>query len=1120
MANVNPTVTKILKPLASLRLTVALLVIACVLVFAGTTAQREMGIQDVQHQFFHTHVWAKIYLHYFLPSPKDGQPPHGGPWFPIPAGYTLIGLLLLNLLAAHAVRFKLRLKRIGVILIHLGLILLLTGEVVTSVCAVEGQMPIDVGGQINYAQDIREGHAELAFVDHSPADHDNVAVVEQPALERSVKGTLIHDSALPVDVKVLKWYDNARVRGPVERGGEIDRLADRGSARDLGLTPLPRFTGTEAENVDLPAAFVSLSQGGQTIGTYLVSAELDRPQQVTVGDKTYYLTLRFERYYKPYTIVLTKFTHDVFAGTDVARNFASEIRLIDPSRHVDREVKIWMNHPLRYEGETFYQQSFANNDHTSILQVVHNPGWLMPYIACAIGALGLVIHFGINLIGFLRKRRAAAHAPVVRIQEKPAKSGDSRRYSKSEPVRNYTLEPEARWPGLVLPTVLLAIFAFYIVGQLFSSISPSSAADSFHWEQFGTLPISFEGRVQPLASVARNSLKIISSHETLKDEKGNQVPPEQWLLDVMTKTGKWAQYKAIEINHPQIKDVLGLPEKERFFSWYDIFKDQENARKLDEQARLASQVPAKQRDSYQNGMIDLHQHLGVYLRLFQVDAIATQFDLMSHPEVVRTMYQHVSEAIATVDPGLMAKIQSNPNDDLRKAFSEALMRVDMKKLNSEQQQAVYDFIDQSERTSLLSRLGPDEDLYLAAPLDGSGKWLPLSAVVRSNSETPGPESAVSFIHIVNDYERSGGSGVDPKNLTTDQRGAIRDFNADVASYQSKLEAALPSAMSKVDYESFFNRFDPFLICMVLYIAIFVLAICSWVIWERPFARSAFWLLLLALSIHTFALISRIYISGRPPVTNLYSSAVFIAWGIVVFCTFLEWIYRNGVALITASTAGFLSLLVAAGLASTEGDTMKQLQAVLDTNFWLATHVVCVTLGYTATFLTGLLAIIYIIRVVFGESSNEPEMKDHSRMVYGVICFAMLFSFVGTILGGIWADQSWGRFWGWDPKENGAVLIVLWNALILHARWGGLVRDRGVMVLAILGNIVTSWSWFGTNMLGIGLHSYGFMQSAQFWLIAFMASQLLLAGIGMIPPRLWAGLRGEGSGSASKQPARA
>ena len=124
------------------------------------------------------------------------------------------------------------------------------------------------------------------------------------------------------------------------------------------------------------------------------------------------------------------------------------------------------------------------------------------------------------------------------------------------------------------------------------------------------------------------------------------------------------------------------------------------------------------------------------------------------------------------------------------------------------------------------------------------------------------------------------------------------------------------------------------------------------------------------------------------------------------------------------------------------------------------------------------------------------------MIYGVTCFAVLFSFVGTILGGIWADQSWGRFWGWDPKENGAAMVVLWNAVILHARWGGLVRERGLACLAIFGNCIIAWSWFGTNMLGVGLHSYGFMESAVFWLITFIGSQLLLIGIGMIPTRLW------------------
>jgi len=134
-------------------------------------------------------------------------------------------------------------------------------------------------------------------------------------------------------------------------------------------------------------------------------------------------------------------------------------------------------------------------------------------------------------------------------------------------------------------------------------------------------------------------------------------------------------------------------------------------------------------------------------------------------------------------------------------------------------------------------------------------------------------------------------------------------------------------------------------------------------------------------------------------------------------------------------------------------------------------------------------------------------KVLTKMVYAIVCFATLFSFTGTVLGGIWADQSWGRFWGWDPKENGALLIVIWNAIILHARWGGLVRDRGIMNLAVFGNIVTSFSWFGVNMLGIGLHSYGFMEAAFNWLMLFIATQVIIIILGLLPSRFWRSFQG-------------
>jgi ABC-type transport system involved in cytochrome c biogenesis permease subunit len=253
------------------------------------------------------------------------------------------------------------------------------------------------------------------------------------------------------------------------------------------------------------------------------------------------------------------------------------------------------------------------------------------------------------------------------------------------------------------------------------------------------------------------------------------------------------------------------------------------------------------------------------------------------------------------------------------------------------------------------------------------------------------------------------------------------------------------------------------------------------------------------------------LEGRPPVTNLYSSAVFIGWGAGVLGLILECVYRVGLGSLVASFMGFVTLLIAHNLAI-GGDTMEMMRAVLDTNFWLATHVVIVTLGYASTFVAGGLAMAYVVLGVFTPTLTARKDIDLSKalakMVYGIVCFAALFSFVGTVLGGIWADQSWGRFWGWDPKENGALLIVIWNALILHARWGGLVKDRGLMNLAIFGNVITAWSWFGTNMLGIGLHSYGFMDAAFKWLMLFVGSQVLLILLSSLPLNMWRSFRGQ------------
>ena len=216
---------------------------------------------------------------------------------------------------------------------------------------------------------------------------------------------------------------------------------------------------------------------------------------------------------------------------------------------------------------------------------------------------------------------------------------------------------------------------------------------------------------------------------------------------------------------------------------------------------------------------------------------------------------------------------------------------------------------------------------------------------------------------------------------------------------------------------------------------------------------------------------------------------------------LEVIYRNSLGNVLAAVAGSLTLILAHNLAA-GGDTLEMMQAVLDTNFWLATHVTIVNTGYAATMAAGFLGIAFILRGVLTRSLNRDAVQSLGRMIYGVLCFATLFSFTGTVLGGIWADQSWGRFWGWDPKENGAILIVIMNALILHARWGGMIKERGLVTLTLVGNMITMWSWFGTNQLGIGLHAYGFNKALVQMCTYFWFSQLGLMVVALLPLKYW------------------
>ena len=441
-------------------------------------------------------------------------------------------------------------------------------------------------------------------------------------------------------------------------------------------------------------------------------------------------------------------------------------------------------------------------------------------------------------------------------------------------------------------------------------------------------------------------------------------------------------------------------------------------------------------------------------------------------------------------------------NELSPKFAEIVRQAELASAIARKQQDPF----QKQVTDLYGKLAEYAEVralrtpYAVAPLAAGEQWAPLVAADPQGEDRQriaDTESARALQGILVSYARG------------DAGGCATQVDAYLSAVDARLVASDDAARPRgLGFETAMSRFEPFYQASALYLGAFLLA-CFGLLagpisperWKPAFLRAALGLIALAFVVHTVGLAGRIYLQGRPPVTNLYSSAVFIGWACVPLALVGEWFSRIGVLTIATSLIGFATLIVAHNL-SASGDTMEMMQAVLDSNFWLATHVVVVTIGYSATFLAGFIAIVYAVGGVATRLLSGEPMKALPRMIYGVVCFATVASFVGTVLGGIWADQSWGRFWGWDPKENGAALIVLWNLMILHARWGGMIRDRGMAALAIGGNIVTAWSWFGTNMLGVGLHSYGFMDSAVFALVAFCVVQLALSAVALVPAARW------------------
>jgi len=423
----------VIKIFISLRLTVTLLAFAILLVFIGTLAQVDEGLYQAQTRFFKS-VFVGLSLH---PLQFTGIPVFGTrlPLI-LPGGYLIGVTLLLNLVAAHIYRFQFSVGKIGIQLAHAGVILLLVGQLTTDMLAHESQISFTEGQTKSYAES--PGNYELVFVSDDGSSSEQVVAISGKSLSR---GGEIQSRNLPFTIRVKDYWKNSEPQFRAPMIQNAPPLATHGLALNFDFHPVAEAKTMDDKNV--PTAEIEIVGDNGSLGDWVVSdwaaddtmitalrqgyeqqlgadiaqkivSDLTQPQFVFAGGKKFTFELRPQRIYFPFSMELLKATHTVYEGTDIPKDFRSHVQLRNPQTGENREVDIYMNHPLRYAGLTFYQYQMTAGEAaqqagvapSSVLQIVHNPSWLTPYIGCAMVAAGLVTQFMFHLVGFVSNRKA------------------------------------------------------------------------------------------------------------------------------------------------------------------------------------------------------------------------------------------------------------------------------------------------------------------------------------------------------------------------------------------------------------------------------------------------------------------------------------------------------------------------------------------------------------------------------------------------------------------------------------------------------------------------------------------------------------------------------------------
>jgi ABC-type transport system involved in cytochrome c biogenesis permease subunit len=611
-------------------------------------------------------------------------------------------------------------------------------------------------------------------------------------------------------------------------------------------------------------------------------------------------------------------------------------------------------------------------------------------------------------------------------------------------------------------------------------------------ELLSSLPVQEGGRIKPLSTLAGFQLLRIRGVRKAYTPKGEKLSPIAWLADCLFFPEAASTYEVFLIQDSDVLTAVGMSDaakKKRDRYAYNELKTGKAG--LFEKARSLSRKDQKQLTPVEREIMNLARNVHDFEALIGHLAFTRQAIPVNTSPGLGKIYDNASAISfstvltkANLVAFLFQQIAKAPN------VSQAAKR--------KEQEAIQGLARQID---VLGR--PTRSLALFPPSgDTADKaWLSPYDMANHSFTTREPvEEQVALLAHFEKLEAKKGDAAAFKNELTALHGGL-----------TKLALAR-NEYGTIPLEVSFYNFDWFYKALLLFVFAFLFLALSWLV-DHKAVQALLWATTSAATLClVIGITLRCVIRSRPPISTLYETILFITACAVIVSMFIEWVNRRRIALPVGVVMGAIGMFLAYKYELRGEDTMTSLVAVLDTNFWLATHVTAINLGYQGGLLASGLGHVYLLGKLFGKGTDKDFYKTVARMTYGVLCFGLLFSVVGTILGGVWANYSWGRFWGWDPKENGALLIVLWQILILHARMGGYIRDWGLCALCIIGGVVVAFSWFGVNLLGVGLHSYGFTAGVDMILKAFYGIELMLVAV---CSAAWFGAR---KAAASTEPA--